>query len=58
MSPIASDEEDARKGAAWLARAAALAFCVLLAAGMLLPVPLDLSSIAPSATTIVNNPTI
>jgi hypothetical protein len=63
VSPIATDEEDRTKGVVWWSRALALAFCVVLTAGILLPVPMDLSnnSLLPSVpdnSIIFSNPSI
>jgi Zn-dependent protease len=51
VTPVATDEEDGRKGPLWLARAAALGLCVVLTAGTIVPVPYDpsLGGGAPSA---------
>jgi membrane-associated protease RseP (regulator of RpoE activity) len=46
FTPVATDEEDQKKGLAWFGRALALAFCVLLTAGTILqvPAPFELTS--------------
>ena len=63
VSPIVTDEEDRTKGVVWWSRALALAFCVVLTAGILLPVPMDLSSNSllpsvPDNSIIFSNPPI
>lgn len=56
VTPIASDADDTEKSGLWAARLLSLAFCVVLTAGVLLPVPIDLSSVTQDV--INNNPTI
>jgi hypothetical protein len=59
VTPIASDADDADKSPLWAARLLSLAFCVALTAGVLLPVPIDLSSVTQNAVDVMNNnPTI
>jgi len=59
VSPIASDADDAAKDLIWVGRLLSLAFCVVLTAGVLLPVPVDLSSVTQNAVDVMsNNPTI
>lgn len=59
VTPIASEADDTEKGLLWATRLLSLTFCVLLTAGVLLPVPIDLSSIAQNAVDVMkNNPTI
>lgn len=59
VTPIASDADDADKSPLWAARLLSLAFCAALTAGVLLPVPIDLSSVTQNAVDVMNNnPTI
>ncbi|KAJ1438569.1 hypothetical protein B484DRAFT_392215 [Ochromonadaceae sp. CCMP2298] len=54
VTPVATAEDDANKPIAWFLRLAALAFCITLTAGILLPVPMDvdLSQIQAPVTSV------
>lgn len=41
ITPVATNDDDEKKGIEWFGRLAALAFCSLLAVGLLFPVPMN-----------------
>lgn len=60
VTAIGDEEADGSKGIMWYGRLASLLFCMVLTAGILLPVPTDFSSITSSMNQFppLNGPTI
>jgi membrane-associated protease RseP (regulator of RpoE activity) len=55
VSPIASSEDDEKKGTLWAGRLASLIFCALLASAILLPLPKELITSAANQPLNIDN---